>query len=144
MSSIAYFAEITPEPLLRRIVLWSGVTFALMGCLIILSLPVAVWLRLAGCGLWAVMTGRELRQLRRAWRVCRRLRFDADGDVELLEADGQWHAARLEAGSLLLQKAGWMRLQSRHGGRHGELLRGDVRSSPDWRRLQVIWRHVGA
>ena len=144
MSSTAYFAEITPEPFLRRIVLWSGVTLAVAACLIILSLPVAAWLRLAGCGLWAAMAGRELRLLQRAWRACRRLRFRAGGDIELLEADGQWHAASLEAGSVLLQKAGWIRLRNRCGVRYGELLRGNARSSADWRRLQVIWRHVGA
>jgi len=144
VSSTAYFAEITPEPFLRRIVLWSGVTLALAACLIILGLPVAAWLRLAGCGLWAAMAARELRQLRRAWRACRRLRFLAGGAIELLEADGQWHAASLESGSVLLRKTGWIRLRNRRGGRHGELLRGDARSSPDWRRLQVIWRHVGA
>ena len=144
MSSTAYFAEITPEPFLRRIVLWSGVTLAVAACLIILSLPVATWLRLAGCGLWVAMAGWELRQLQRAWRACRRLRFWAGGDIELLEGDGQWHAASLEAGSVLLRKAGWIRLRNRRGGRYGELLRGDARSCADWRRLQVIWRHVGA
>jgi hypothetical protein len=144
VSSTAYFAEITPEPFLRRIVFWSGVTLAATACLIILSLPVAAWLRLAGCGLWAAMAGRELRQLQRAWRACRRLRFRAGGDIELLEADGQWHAASLEAGSVLLRKAGWIRLRNRCGDRYGELLHGDARSSADWRRLQVIWRHVGA
>lgn len=113
-------------------------------CLVIMSLPFGTWLKLAGCGLWALMAGRELRQLRRAWRACLRLRVWPGGEVELLEADGQWYAASLESGSVLLQKTGWFRLRDRHGGRHGELLRGDPRSSPDWRRLQVIWQHVGA
>ena len=144
MSSTAYFAEITPEPALRRIVLWSGVTLVVVACVIILSLPLAPWLRLAACGLWTALAGRELRHLQRAWRACRRLRFSADGGIELLEADGQWHAASLEAGSVLLQKAGWVRLRNRHGDRYGELFCGDPRRSPDWRRLQVIWRHVGA
>jgi len=129
---------------LRRVVLWSGVFLGVAGCLIILSLPTGLSLRLAACSLWAAMAWRELRHLRRAWRVCRRLRFDASGSVELLEPDGRWYAARLDAGSVLLRKAGWIRLRNRHGARLGELLRGDARSSADWRRLQVIWRHVGA
>ena len=144
MSSTAYSAEITPEPALRRCVCWSGAILGIVACLVILSLPAALWLRLAACGLWVAMTSRELWRLQLAWTTCRRLRFTADGAVEILEANGTWYPACLDGGSVLLRRAGWIRLRNRHGARFGELLRGHARRGADWRRLQVIWRHVGA
>jgi len=49
---------------------------------------------------------------------------------------------------VLLRKVGWIRLSFElPTGRKlilGELLRGDGRRGEDWRRLQVIWRHIGA
>jgi len=61
-----------------------------------------------------------------------------------LDADGNWHPARLLPGSMLLRRVGWIRWDDGCGRQYAELLRGRSRESDDWRRLQVIWRHIGA
>ena len=144
MSSTAYFAEFKPDPHLRRLVAASGVLLGIAGVLVILLLPTDLWMRLAACVIWVVTSVREHRQLQRGWADCRALRFTANGELMVLGADQTWRAARQETGSVLLRKLGWIRLRDHRGVVFGELLSGDDRASPDWRRLQVIWRHVGA
>ena len=144
MSSTAYFAEFKPDPHLRRLVAASGVLLGIAGVLVILLLPTDLWMRLAACVIWVLTSAREHRQLQRGWADCRALRFTANGELMVLGADQTWRAARQETGSVLLRKLGWIRLRDHRGVVFGELLSGDDRASPDWRRLQVIWRHVGA
>ncbi len=143
-SSIAYSAEIRPEPNGRRLVIACALLLALAACVILVSLPLPGWIRVLLCVAWTGMAARELRRLQVAWHACRRLRFSGDGQIEVLTADAGWVTARLLPGSLLLQNAGWMHLQTSHAGRFGELLFRPPGAAADWRRLQVIWRHVGA
>jgi len=144
VSSTAYFAELEPDPRLRRLVAWTGVLLGAAGVPVILLLPLDLWVRLLACGLWVGSSVREHRLLRRGWVDCRALRFSADGTIALLGADGTWRPARRKSGGVLLGKALWLRLQNSRGRVFGELLVGDARQSPDWRRLQAIWRHIGA
>lgn len=148
MSSTAFSAEIRPDPFLRRIVLASGTGLTLLGSFLILVLPVHPVLWLAGSIAWLVLAAFELRGLRRAWRICHVIRFHADGSVVVLSPGQDWRPARLLPGGILLRRAGWIRLLLvSPGGKKrvlGELIRGDSRRSADWRRLQVIWRHIGA
>ena len=53
-------------------------------------------------------------------------------------------AAAAVTGSLLLRRTAWIRIQSERGEVFAELLRGKCRRSVNWRRLHVIWRHIGA
>jgi len=144
MSSTAYFAEIHPDSSLRRVVLWSGVLLAAAGILVILNLPAHLWLKLTISVVWAALSVRELRLSCLGWADCLRLRFSSEGDIAVLGADKQWRAAEWVSGGVLLQKAGWVRLRNHRGVVFGELLSGDARANSHWRRLQVIWRHVGA
>ena len=144
MSSTAYSAELQPDSRLRRLVACSGLLLCLAGAVVILLLPTDLWMRLATCALWAATCAREQREFRRGWADCRKLRFTADGHVAILGADQVWRPAQRESGSVLLGRGGWIRLRDHRGAVFGELLTGDGRASPDWRRLQVIWRHVGA
>jgi len=144
VSSTAYSAEISPDPVLRRIVLWSGVLLGIAGVLAVLILPVSLWVRLALAAGWAGASFLELRQLLRAWRKCCRVRIDSTGEIQLLDDSGRWRGGGLVSGGVLLRKIGWIRLRNHAGAPFGELLAGDSRMSPDWRRLQVIWRHIGA
>jgi hypothetical protein len=80
----------------------------------------------------------------RGHALCRRLRMSAGGELLLLDPLGNWHTARLLPGSVLLRRIGWIRLETGIGQRCAELVRGSCRESDDWRRLQVIWRHIGA
>ena len=148
MSSNAYLAKISPDPYLRRIVLASGALLALAGVPLIIVLPVDPVLRAAALLLWLALAVQELSRVRAAWYLCHALRFSADGAVAVLMSGQTWQPAHLLSGGILLRKLGWIRLSVRlPTGQKlvlGELLRGDSRKSADWRRLHVIWRHVGA
>jgi len=148
VSSTAYFAEIRPDPVLRRIVLASGVALALVGVPLIRILPIALEIRAIAVIIWAALAVRELSRARLAWNTCQALRFFADGTIAVLAPGQIWRPAVLLSGGVLLRKMGWIRLSFElPTGRKlilGELLRGDGRRGTDWRRLQVIWRHIGA
>ena len=144
MSSTAYSAEIRPDERLRRIVLLSGVVLGVTGVAVILTMPMHPLVLLAACGGWLGFSYSELARLRRGYSRCYRLRFAASGDLWLLGAEGTWQPARLLPGSLLLRRVGWIVLRSAGSGRFAEPIRGHCRKDSDWRRLQVIWRHIGA
>ena len=144
MLSTEYSAEISPDPCLRRIVLVSGMLLLLAGNLLIVFLPLAITLRVLGVALWSFSSVRELVFLRRAWASCIALRFVADGEVEILGPDVEWHPAQLVSGSILLRSMGWLRVKTIAGPVVAELVRADRQQRRDWRHLQVIWRHVGA
>jgi len=52
--------------------------------------------------------------------------------------------ASIEAGSVVLWHFAWLRFRTENGRRHVELMRRKTAQNKDWRRLQVIWRHLGA
>jgi hypothetical protein len=130
--------------LLRRIVLVTGALLGVAGSLLIVSLPLSTLLRVLGVFLWGLMTLRELSQLRRGWERCIGLKFDANGEVGILDSDYEWHPAQLVTGSILLRPVGWLRLKTASGHVFAEPVRAEHQQLRDWRRLQVIWRHVGA
>lgn len=144
MSSNTYSAYLTPDPWLRIVVLTSGRLLIAAGLVVILTLPLDVAIRGIVCACWAA-TGRfELQRLQRGFMSCIEIRVGVGGEVFLLNDHGQWLPGTLLTGSIVLRKFGWLRLQSADGLRFAELVRGDARESQNWRRLQVIWRHIGA
>lgn len=144
MPSNAYSTEIRPDPLLRRIVLATGAVLGITGCLLIATLPISTAWRIAAVIAWSASSARELWLLYRAWQACLAIRISADGQVTILGEGDAWRPARLVSGGVLLSRLGWLRLQAAGGPVFAELVRGDRRTSPDWRRLHVIWRHFGA
>lgn len=144
MSSITYSTELRPDPLLCRIVVLSGVMFSGIGVVLILRLPLPPFALLLGSVVWLVQSVRELRQIDRDYGRCRRLRLAADGGILLLDIDGNWHTGRFLPGSILLRRIGWIRVKHDERRTGAMLFRGSCRESHDWRRLQVIWRHIGA
>ena len=144
MSSNAYFAELRPDPALRRLVLWSGAALGAAGLVACLYLPLPIPVRVLAGLAWAASSVHELARLRRAWRDCTALRVSADGSAAVCGADGGWRPAALPGGGIVLRRAAWIRLRTGAGPVWAEPLRGGCRKSPDWRRLQVVWRHVGA
>ncbi|HEY5643502.1 MAG TPA: hypothetical protein VIS31_11570 [Woeseiaceae bacterium] len=142
MSSSAYFAEIRPDALLRGVVLVSGAGLALSGVFLILLLPVHGGWRALLCLGWAWQCLAELRAFRAGFRRCRALRLFADGRVLVETRDG-WRSAALLHGSVLLEGAGWLHVQLERGPRWAELVRAGSNRATDWRRLQVLWRHIG-
>ena len=132
MSSNTYSACLTPDPWLRLVVLISGRLLIAASLVLVLTLPLAA-------------VGRfELQRLRRGQRYCQAIRIFSDGGVEILDPAGDWVPGRLLSGSLVLQTIGWLRLTTDDGMSLVETVRGDARECEQWRRLQVIWRHIGA
>ncbi len=114
------------------------------GAVLILAMPLALLPRLAAAGLWLVIGGYDIVRQRRAYRRYRGVRLDCDGRLELKNQGGDWLHARLLPGSLLLRHLGWIRIRDERGSVFAEPVRGHCRDSREWRRLQVLWRHVGA
>ena len=128
---------------MRRAVFVSGIAFGVLGCGLIASLPMkATWQVLTGIA-WSASVLRELQLLHRAWTNCRRVRMSADGACAILGRDGEWRPGRLVSGGVLLARIGWLRLQASGGPVFAELVHGERRTNRDWRRLHVIWRHIG-
>ena len=144
MSSTTYSAELHPDARLRRIVLWSGAFLGAVGVVLIFSMRLPAVVLIAASTAWLLVSGRELGRIRRAYTRCCRLRLSAGGEMRWLDVDGNWYPAKLLPGSVLLRRVGWIRWHDGRGRQAAELLRGRCRESDDWRRLQVIWRHIGA
>ncbi len=144
MSSNAFSADLRPEPALQRLALLSGVLLGIAGIAMILALPLAPAWRAAGCAACVAACAAELGRLRNSWRCFVAVRIAHDGSAALLDRDGAWHPARLQAGSVLLRRHGWLIFTSDGGRGFAAAFRGHGREDVDWRRLQVIWRHIGA
>ena len=143
MSSTPFSTELTPESRLRQIVLGSGALLVGVGIVVIMTLPVAAHWRWPGVGLWGVAGVREILVIARGYQRYRRIRIDSSGAIELLRPRGDWMAVEVQAGSVVLQKLAWLRFRLPDGSPCAELLRGSTRENEDWRRFQLIWRHLG-
>lgn len=115
----------------------------LAGVLVIagLRLP-AAWLLPAGAA-WTLAGLWQVSALRATYRHYNRIRLHADGRLEVLRSNEPDERARLLDGSFVLPGLAWLRIRLEDGRTSGELLRGDIRENQAWRRLQVIWRHLG-
>ena len=144
MSLHACSAELCPEPRLRRLVLASGILLFGIGLALIMQLPVAAGYKSLIAVCWSAICAYEWISNRLAYARCGILRIDAEGRIERSNSQGAWQVHRLRSGSVVLPRLAWLRLSAGDGLRYAELLRGDICESDDWRRFQVIWRHVGA
>lgn len=124
--------------------LWSGLCLVPVGAALILSMSLPLPVRILAGVLWLVAGSRDIDRYRRAYRRYRGLRLDCEGRLELRSQRGDWRAARLLPGSLVLRRFGWIRVCDERGRVFAEPVRGHCRDGPEWRRLQVLWRHVGA
>lgn len=144
VSSRSYSACLTPDPWLRIVVLTSGRLLWAAGVVVVLLLPLPAAVRITGVVCWCGFVHREIGGLQRGFRCCRMLRLHADGSLTVATNNDDWVAATLESGSVVIANFAWLRFVSDTGMHYQELLYGDARRSNEWRRLQVIWRHVGA
>ena len=144
MSSIRYSAELAPDPALRRAVLIAGALAILGGIAVIAALPITwQWQVIVGLG-WGVYSGRDLWLIARANKACQRLQVDQDGCIRVFDRECCCSPATMDSGSLVLRRLAWLRFRTAAGRRHVELIRRKSTQNDDWRRLQVIWRHLGA
>jgi hypothetical protein len=143
MSSSKYVAELHPDALLRRLVLLSGASLAALGAALIFTLPLHRAVLFGASVGWLLLCAREVVNASRGFSHCVRLRISAGGEILMLDPDGVWQRARLLSGSVVLRRVGWILFEANDGRRFAELLRGRCRENDEWRRLQVIWRHIG-
>ena len=144
MSSNTYSTELRPERRLRRAVILTGLVANLLGLLIILSATIALHWRVLASLFWLLLGARELLDISAGHKRIKWICLDCDGSVELITRQGDRLAATLLAGSIVLPTLAWLRLQAHDGRRYYELIHGNISQDEQWRRLQVIWRHLGA
>ena len=142
--STSYFAEIRPDARLRRFVLLSGGLLFLGGLGFLPLLAVSDPLKGLFAISWSVLCTFEWLALRQGYAVSGPLRIAAGGFIERQLPDGAWESARLCAGSLVLTRIAWLRIAAPGARPYAELVSARSHASEDWRRLQVIWRHIGA
>ena len=122
----------------------SGLALMLVGFALIAGLPLSGGWRGLAMLTWGGACWRDLLSLAGAYRQYRSVRIFSDGSTELRRAEATVASAQLLPGSVVLPRLAWLRLRLEDGSTSGELLRGNIREDEDWRRLQVIWRHLGA
>ena len=144
MSSTTYSADLHPDPRLRRLVLGSGLLFCVAGVPLIATLGIASSGRAVLAAAWLAISARQWLSFRRAYAQNGILRVDADGGIRRRCDTGEWETLELLSGSVVTAGWAWLRLGRANGPNFAELLHGRARQSEDWRRFQVIWRHVGA
>ena len=115
----------------------------LVGFVPILSLPIDIFLCAAAASVWCAVVSAQLGVISSAHKRFTRIRISCGGECELRNKDGEWEAAIIAGGCVVWSQLAWLRLQLPSGRCHLELVSGDVRESEQWRRLQVIWRHLG-
>ena len=144
MSSTGYSTVLRPDPRLRMLVLL-GTAFAVSaGLLVIATLPAAGFTRLGAGMCWLAVVGWKIARLVRGWRRCEVLGIASDGTVTIQGREGPDVAGRLCAGSLVLARVAWLRFETPDGYRWAEPAAGNPRECDAWRRLRVIWRHLGS
>ena len=144
MSSTTYSACLRPDHRLRRLTLRCGHALAALGTIPIFHLPLAARWQAVAAIVWVGSVLLQNRQLRRQWRLVRRIRVSPGGAVELIGPGREIVCGRLLAGSVLYPRFCWLRIVLPGGRVVSEPLLGLPRRCNNWRRLQVIWRHIGA
>ena len=143
MSSNTYSACLKPDRRLRIIVIATGRLLGVVGLLVIVSCR---WQR--GCA-WLPVPFGPAYPCRAAPASSGYRRYELDSTAgrrrgALCNRDQEWVPARLQNGSVLLRTiclaavpiGRWQSIRGTH--------LGDGRQCQQWRRLQVIWRHIGA
>ncbi len=107
-------------------------------------LPAPGAVKLLGAAAWLLVGGRDLWLIAAGYKRCARIRLNHDGSVQVWSRNGRCVAATLAAGSVVTSGFAWLRIELTGDRNCRLLLRRNAAQSKDWRRLQVIWRHLGA
>jgi hypothetical protein len=144
VSSNIFSSDLKPDPLLRRAVTGTGLVAIAGGFAAILGLPFDIGWRALLAATWLAVGARDLWNIVQGFRHCSRIRIEHTGRLLVFDPGLCCTAATLSAGSVLLRNIGWLRFRTEDGRQHAELVHRKTVQSEDWRRLQVIWRHLGA
>ena len=124
--------------------LLGGVVLSLAGLGLVPLLPLSFLPQALLALAWLYLSGREWFAFRRGYAGGGALRIAADGQVQLQCRDGGWQPASLCHGSVVLPRLAWLRVDPPGTRPYAELVSAERQESEEWRRLQVIWRHIGA
>ncbi len=144
MSLTTYSTDLEPDVISLFILLAVGASAFCCGLLALFTLPVGIAWKVLWLSLWVASGARDLWLIASGYKRCSRLRLHHDGNVQAWSPDGHCAAARLSAGSLVTTGFAWLRVELAGGRRLGLLVRRNASEIKAWRRLQVIWRHLGA
>jgi hypothetical protein len=139
-----YSARLRIDARARNLVVASGAILGASGLVMISALPfgrlVLGWL-LAG---WSLASAAGLRRAARAGRARGSLVINADGEVRIAGHGMRHDVGYLLPGSLVVPAAAWLRIEAPVGTRWNELILGCRQDREQWRRFQVICRHLTA
>lgn len=142
MSSTVFEVVLHPDPILRRLVLWTGIALMSCGMILIAQLEISPLWRGAVGTIWLADSLRELRNLHHgATRVCS-LILDSAGNIAATDIDGDQHELTLLTGSMILPRLAWLRVRFRGGRRHAELFTRKRSGPVTWHRLQLLWHQA--
>lgn len=144
MSSTPYCAELKPDTRLRQLVVGCGLVSMVTGLVILAGMDLERRWTAAAAMIWLLASGWQLFVITSGYKQIRCLRIFGSGAVELEVPGGGWLAAKLLPGSIVLDHLAWLRIVTAEGCQHRELVRRKSSENEAWRRLQVIWRHLGA
>ncbi len=143
-SSAPYSATLRADPLGRRVVVGSGTLFGVSGLVVVAVLPIGIgWVVLVAVA-WSAFCATELLILVRAYRACVAVTLHADGSVEIERTDGVHGSGRLLPGSVVLRRWAWLRIGLPAAPAWAEPLGSRRQDREQWRRFQVICRHLTA
>lgn len=144
MSSSTYSTCLTPDRQLRGLLRVSASLLGLLGVGIIVLSDLPGALQFVLLLFWGAEIGRQRCVLRRSQWNCSVIRLSNDGTLRVKDRLGEWRLAELMPGSIVLRQIAWLRYRDHAGQTNVELLRGNSLECQQWRRLQVIWRFIGA
>ena len=121
----------------------SALLAQLLGMVTIFNLPIDVRLRAFATLVWGLWVGTQWFLITSAHKRYRRVRIHSDGTAALLDRSGDWHPAVVSDDCIVLASYAWLKLKPASGGSYCELMRAASSENKQWRRLQVIWRHLG-
>jgi hypothetical protein len=109
----------------------------------IFSLATDIRLRAFAAAVWALWGGMQWFLITSAYKRYQRVRIYSDGTAELMDRAGHWHPAAVCDDCIVLATYAWLKLKPAPGGTYCELMRAASSENKQWRRLQVVWRHLG-
>lgn len=137
-----YSATLRAEPKLRRLVLASGVAFAITGIAVAMALPGGIGVAASAAAAWSLWASAELGLAWRCYRSSRAFTLSPNGGLEVELADGSRQVGRLAPGSVRLARRAWLRICLPGRRPWGEPLSQVGQDREQWRRFQVICRHI--
>lgn len=140
MSSTTFDVTIHPDRRLHGVVLLFAALAGIAGLVIALRLPLSPGGRAAAACGWLLIAALDTWRYNSRWQLVRRIRVRPPSMFTVLYANGIWHDTSLCRGTVLLERALWLRLQGPDGKPASLLVTPGAAGRRNWRRLQALLR----